>query len=64
MKAGKLYADSPMPWPSFQKMSDDDLRAVYRYLRTLPPAKGGPDPRQPGSVKLEGDAPRAPVAKL
>jgi hypothetical protein len=23
-----------------------DLRAVYRYLRTLPPAATGPDPRE------------------
>jgi hypothetical protein len=35
-----------MPWESFQKMTDDDLRAVYRYFQTLPPAATGPDPRQ------------------
>ena len=28
---------SPMPWRSFSTMSDDDLRALYRYLRSLPP---------------------------
>ena len=26
-----------MPWRQIQRMSDDDLRAIYRYLRTLPP---------------------------
>jgi mono/diheme cytochrome c family protein len=26
-----------MPWPELRRMSDDDLRAIYRYLRTLPP---------------------------
>ena len=28
-----------MPWGYFGKMSDDDLRAIYAYLRTLPPVK-------------------------
>ena len=26
-----------MPWQQFRDMADDDLRAVYRYLRTVPP---------------------------
>jgi hypothetical protein len=25
-----------MPWPVFAKMSDDDLRAIYEYLRAIP----------------------------
>jgi mono/diheme cytochrome c family protein len=25
-----------MPWPELKRMSDDDLRAIYAYLRTLP----------------------------
>lgn len=28
-----------MPWRQLQRMSDDDLRAIYRYLRTLPPIR-------------------------
>jgi mono/diheme cytochrome c family protein len=32
---------SPMPWETFSRMSDDDLRALYRYFRSLPPAKTG-----------------------
>ena len=28
-----------MPWRQVQRMSDDDLRAIYRYLRTLPPIR-------------------------
>ena len=64
LKAGKLYADSPMPWPSFEAMSDDDLRAVYRYLKTLPPAKSGPDPREAGSVRLNAEGPGARVSTL
>lgn len=26
-----------MPWRQYRRMADDDLRAIYRYLRTLPP---------------------------
>jgi mono/diheme cytochrome c family protein len=25
-----------MPWQQFRRMDDDDLRAIYRYLRTVP----------------------------
>jgi cytochrome c553 len=28
-----------MPWLSFAQLPDDDLRALYAYLRTLPPVK-------------------------
>jgi len=28
---------SPMPWQGFQKLREDDLRAIYRYLKTVPP---------------------------
>ncbi|MFZ5557183.1 MAG: c-type cytochrome [Pseudomonadota bacterium] len=33
----------PMPWFNLRDMSDDDLRALYRYVRSLPPA-GEPAP--------------------
>jgi len=29
---------SPMPWAAFGRMTDDDLGAIYRYLKTLPPS--------------------------
>jgi cytochrome c553 len=25
-----------MPWPVYQTMSDDDLRAIYEYLSAVP----------------------------
>ena len=28
---------SPMPWAQLRTMTEEDLRAVYRYLRSLPP---------------------------
>jgi len=36
MRAGRVYAASPMPWNNFARLDEDDLRAIYRYLRTVP----------------------------
>ncbi len=30
-----------MPWPTYQSMSDHDIRAIYEYLRAIPPATPG-----------------------
>lgn len=38
-RKGKLIPGSPMPWDSFGRMTDDELTAVYNYLRTIKPAK-------------------------
>jgi mono/diheme cytochrome c family protein len=35
-RLGTLIKDSIMPWGAFARMTDDDLRAIYRYLNTLP----------------------------
>jgi len=35
-RAGELIPGTPMPWGAFSKMTDDDVRSVYRYLRSLP----------------------------
>ena len=35
---GRGRSGSPMPWGAFARMTDDDLGAIYRYLRSLPPA--------------------------
>jgi len=35
-RAEPLLPHSPMPWQAFQRLSDDDLRAMYRYLKTVP----------------------------
>jgi hypothetical protein len=37
MKAGKVYPTSPMPWIAYQRISDDDWKAIYRFLNTLKP---------------------------
>ncbi len=36
---GRLIQDSPMPWSNFRRMSDEDLRAIYRYLKTVTPVR-------------------------
>jgi mono/diheme cytochrome c family protein len=40
-RQGKLNPKSPMPWNSFKRMSDDDLKAIYKYLKTLKPVPTG-----------------------
>ncbi|MGH7731483.1 MAG: c-type cytochrome [Candidatus Eiseniibacteriota bacterium] len=35
-RAGRLLPGSPMPWQGFQRTAEDDLRAIYRYLKTVP----------------------------
>jgi mono/diheme cytochrome c family protein len=36
-----------MPWREYRRMTDDDLRAIYRYLRTLPPMRNEVPRRAP-----------------
>jgi hypothetical protein len=41
-----------MPWPSFQNMTDRDIRAIYEYLGAIPCIEGDPglpDPRPIGT---------------
>ena len=40
IRTGKGGTLSPiMPWVAYRNMTDEDLRAMYAYLRTLPPAR-------------------------
>ncbi len=42
----------PMPWPNMIKMSDDDMRAVFAYLKSLPPIKNAvPAPIPPTELQ-------------
>lgn len=36
---GKVYPQSPMPWGPFGRMSDLEIRAIYRYLQTVAPVE-------------------------
>jgi hypothetical protein len=41
----------PMPWPAYSNMTDDDLRAMFAFLKTLPPiANTVPQPVPPDSA--------------
>jgi hypothetical protein len=33
-----------MPWPTFRKMTDRDLQAMYEYLRAIPSRPDNPNP--------------------
>lgn len=42
MRSGKHWGQSrpilpPMPWPGYAQMTDDDMKAVFAYLRSVPP---------------------------
>lgn len=34
-RAGERIPGSPMPWQAFRRITDDDVRAIYRYLRSI-----------------------------
>lgn len=38
-RMGKLIKHSAMPWGPFRRMSDDNLKAIYRYLQTVKPVR-------------------------
>ena len=40
----------PMPWPAFRNLSDEDLKSIYAYLRTVKPIHNRiPDPDPPAA---------------
>jgi mono/diheme cytochrome c family protein len=38
-RIGKVIPYSPMPWNSFKRMNDDELKAIYNFLKTVPASK-------------------------
>jgi mono/diheme cytochrome c family protein len=43
-RAGRLLPGAPMPWEAYSRMSEDDLRAIHRYLMTVPAAENDVGP--------------------
>jgi hypothetical protein len=47
----------PMPWPMYRNASDEDLKSVYAYLRTIKPIVNHvPDYQPPPAVSTEAAA--------
>lgn len=43
----------PMPWQFYRDLTDEDLKAIYAYLRTIPPIHNRvPEPVPPGGVQV------------
>jgi hypothetical protein len=41
----------PMPWNWYRNMTDEDLKAVFAYLQSLPPISNAiPEPTPPDKV--------------
>jgi mono/diheme cytochrome c family protein len=38
-KEGRQHRGSAMPWGNYQNLQDDDIKSLYMYLKTVPPAK-------------------------
>ena len=38
-RQGRVIPGSPMPWQAFSRITEDDLRAIYRYLKSVPPVR-------------------------
>ncbi len=53
-KARNLSARPPMPWFDIQAMSDGDLRAIYRYVRSLGPGGKAAPSYVPPFIKPSG----------
>jgi hypothetical protein len=43
----------PMPWQAIGHLGDDDLKAIFAYLRSIPPVKNKvPDPAPPAAAPV------------
>jgi mono/diheme cytochrome c family protein len=38
-RMGKVISHSHMPWNAYSRMNDDELKAIYTFLKTVKPAK-------------------------
>jgi len=60
-KAKTLSARPPMPWFNVRAMSDSDLRAMYRYIRSLRPLGDAAPASLPPGQEPKGPAVRFPA---
>jgi len=52
----------PMPWPAYSRMTDDDLKAIFAYLKTVP-AKTNQVPEAVVAPPPAAAAPASPAAQ-
>lgn len=45
----------PMPWPWYSKMTDEDLKAIFAYLKTIPPIENAVPAWTPPAGAGEGE---------
>jgi mono/diheme cytochrome c family protein len=43
-RTGEIFPGTPMPWGAYKRLTDDDVRAIYRYLRSLPASRNSTGP--------------------
>lgn len=59
MRTGRHYGIGrdilpPMPWQNLAALTDDDLKAIYAFLRSIPPIKNRvPNPVSPSGESFE-----------
>ncbi|HEY6051051.1 MAG TPA: c-type cytochrome [Thermoanaerobaculia bacterium] len=68
MKTGKHMGTSreiqpPMPWPWIGKATDEDLKAIYAYLKSVPPISNHVPDWAPPKTAPPAPAPAAPKKK-
>ena len=67
MRNGRHLGDGrpllpPMPWPAFRQFADDDLAAVFAYLRTVPAIRNKvPEPVAPAGAAMPEPTALPPV---
>lgn len=57
MREGARHDDTPMPWGSYRRMTDTDLRALYRYLHALAPVRRDNGPALQTEAEFTGRQP-------
>jgi len=50
-KTGRVLKESPMPWGAFSRINDLELKAIYRYLKSLDPVEN----KVPKTIFLPGE---------
>lgn len=69
LRTGRHYGTSrpilpPMPWPAFRNLTDEDLGAIFEYLRSVPAIRNHvPDSVPAGQPPLAADLVRDEVRK-